>query len=521
MPPKWRPPARSWTRKPCPPRSRTLTGKKAAPSAAFFCFGVLDLAAMGVFVTKKPPFMAMLLLFVLAGMTGETMAQRKIPGSRPQIQLSFAPLVKRAAPAVVNIFTRKTVLTRQVSPLFDDPFFRRFFGENFSFGGGRRKKVQNSLGSGVLVNSRGRVVTNHHVIEGADEIRVVLADRREFEAKIVGTDERTDLAVLSINARGEKLPFLRFRDSDELEVGDLVLAIGNPFGVGQTVTSGIVSALARSQVGISDLNFFIQTDAAINPGNSGGALVGMDGRLAGINSAIFSRGGGSIGIGFAIPSNMVRSVISGISGTGKVVRPWFGGVSQAVGADMAASLGMRRPGGVLINDLYPGGPAQRAGLRRGDVVLEIGGREVNGPEALRYRMATHRLGARVTLKILRRGGTRNLTLPIEAPPEKPARNTTQLGGAHPLRGASIANLSPALATEVGMSPLRRGVILLAVGRGSQAGRLGFKPGDILVKLNGQEVPTVRIARNILARRARRWRISIERGGKTLSMTVNQ
>ena len=227
------------------------------------------------------------------------LAETKVPISQAEIQLSFAPLVKKVAPAVVNIFTTKTVTQRSFSPLFDDPFFRRFFGGQLPRNSQSRKKVQNSLGSGVVIKSDGTIITNHHVIKGADEIRVVLSDRREFDARIIVSDKRTDLAILKIRSLKTKLPFLALRDSDALEVGDLVLAIGNPFGVGQTVTSGIVSALARTQVGINDLNFFIQTDAAINPGNSGGALVSLDGKLVGINSAIYSKGGGSVGIGFA------------------------------------------------------------------------------------------------------------------------------------------------------------------------------------------------------------------------------
>ncbi len=229
-------------------------------------------------------------LFILG--TSSSDAQKRLPQSQADIHLSFAPMVKKAAPAVVNVFTRKTVTTRSLSPLFGDPFFKRFFGNNFGQGPRSRRKVQNSLGSGVIVKSNGTIMTNHHVIIGAEEVTVVLSDRRVFDAKIVGSDERTDLAVLKINPGKERLPFLTFRDSDDLEVGDLVLAIGNPFGVGQTVTSGIVSALARTQVGINDLNFFIQTDAAINPGNSGGALITLDGRLVGVNSAIYSKNGG-------------------------------------------------------------------------------------------------------------------------------------------------------------------------------------------------------------------------------------
>jgi S1-C subfamily serine protease len=258
-----------------------------------------------------------------AAMVSGSSAQTKVvPTSRDETRLSFAPLVKSAAPAVVNIYTRRVVQARSATPLFNDPFFRRFFGDQFQFGGRERKRVQNSLGSGVIVSDDGLIVTNYHVIDKADEITVVLADRREFEADVVTRDERTDLAVLRIKTGSEKLPFMKLRDSDTLEVGDIVLAIGNPFGVGQTVTSGIVSALARTARGVSDFGFFIQTDAAINPGNSGGALVGLDGNLIGINTAIYSRGGGSNGIGFAIPSNMVATVIGSAMSDGEVIRPW-------------------------------------------------------------------------------------------------------------------------------------------------------------------------------------------------------
>ncbi|MBT3702547.1 MAG: trypsin-like serine protease, partial [Alphaproteobacteria bacterium] len=304
---------------------------------------------------------------------------RVLPDSRQQVQLSFAPLVKRVRPAVVNIYTRKVVKKSFRSPFFNDPFFKRFFGEKFALGA-PRERIQNSLGSGVIVRADGLVVTNHHVIKGADEITVALADRREFAAEIVVKDERTDLAVLRIDPRGEVLSHLELIDSDNLEVGDLVLAIGNPFGVGQTVTSGIVSALARTQVGVADFASFIQTDAAINPGNSGGALVTMGGKLAGVNTAIFSRSGGSNGIGFAIPANMVRSVIDGAVSGGEIVRPWLGASGQAVTRDIAQAQGLDRPGGVLINSLFKGGPAQNAGLKVGDIVTAVDDHEIFDPQ---------------------------------------------------------------------------------------------------------------------------------------------
>ena len=458
---------------------------------------------------------------LLSYLAGTAQAQTQLPTSQAQIKLSFAPLVKRAAPAVVNIFTKKTVRARSFSPVNVDHFFSRFFGENFQFGQRSRRKVQNSLGSGVIVNANGTIITNHHVIAEADEIRVVLSDRREFDAKIMGSDERTDLAILKVDTGGAKLPFLRFRDSDDLQVGDLVLAIGNPFGVGQTVTSGIVSALARTQVGINDLNFFIQTDAAINPGNSGGALISLDGRLAGINSAIFSKGGGSVGIGFAIPSNMVKSVLAGITSTGRLVRPWIGAEGQSVNADIADSIGLKRPAGILISNIYPKGPADRAGLRVGDVVVGINGREVNDPEGLKFRIATRPVGGNVQLKLVRKGRFRNVSFPIEAPPAVPKASRTELRGVHPLQGATVANLSPALADEIGMNLLKRGVVVMELRRGGAASRFGYKPGDIVRQINGKDIVDVAQLKALLIRQSKRWRMVIDRGGKKLSMVVDR
>src|SRR5246127_2949054 len=276
----------------------------------------------------------------------ERTPERRVPSSANELRLSYAPVVRRAAPAVVNVYAAKTVAVR--NPLFDDPIFRRFFGGPGA-PGGSGDQVQRSLGSGVLVDASGLVVTNNHVIEGADQMKVSLADKREFEAEMVLKDTRSDLAVLRLKAPGERFPVIEFSDSDSLQVGDVVLAIGNPFAVGQTVTHGIVSAVARTQVGITDYQFFIQTDAAINPGNSGGALVDLNGRLVGINTAIFSRSGGSQGIGFAIPVNMVRGVIASAQGGSSVVRrPWLGAKLQAVTADIADSMGLRRPAGALV-----------------------------------------------------------------------------------------------------------------------------------------------------------------------------
>ncbi|WP_029012349.1 DegQ family serine endoprotease [Niveispirillum irakense] len=442
--------------------------------------------------------------------------ERAVPADRGAITLSFAPLVRQAGPAVVNIYTKRRVQT-QVSPLLQDPLFQRFFGE--AFRGIPRERVESSLGSGVILEADGLIVTNAHVIQGSDEITVVLADRREFPAKLVTADEQVDLAVLRIDPGTEKLPVLAMHDSDDLEVGDLVLAIGNPFGVGQTVTSGIVSAVARTAVGISDYNFFIQTDAAINPGNSGGALISMDGKLVGINTAIFSRSGGSIGIGFAIPANMVRTVVDAVRTGGKLVRPWIGAGGQAVTADIAASLGLPRPAGVLINQVRKGGPAEQAGLRVGDVVVAVNGRAVDDPDSMRFRVATLAVGGSTSLKVLRQGREQELRLKLIGAPEDPPREETVLSGRHPLVGAKVANLSPALAEEIRFDGAAEGVVVLEVTRGSAAAALGLRPGDLVLRVNDRAIASVRELAAAVKDQARRWTISVRRGDQTLTTTV--
>ena len=453
---------------------------------------------------------------VLGG--GAAHADKQVPASRSQVQLSYAPLVKKAAPAVVNIYTKRVVKQRSVSPFFNDPLFRRFFGDDFPLGR-QRQRVQNSLGSGVIVGADGLVVTNHHVIEKADKITVVLSDRREFDATVVIKDERTDLAVLRIKPEGETLPHLTLRDSDDIEVGDLVLAIGNPFGVGQTVTSGIISARARTARGISDFSFFIQTDAAINPGNSGGALVTMDGRLIGINTAIYSRGGGSNGIGFAIPANMVATVVKSATSGNRVVRPWFGATVQTVSSDIADSVALPRPLGVIVNETYRGGPADRAGLKQGDVIIGVNGREVVDATALKFRIGTLPLGGKAKLAVYRAGRRIAIDLPLTRAPEDPPRNETKLDGTHPLAGTQVANLSPALAEELSLDDMLRGVIVLKMQRYSPAHRYGLKPGDIVLAVNDRKVETVAGLRQLLSFGAKRWKVAIRRGGRVLSLNV--
>jgi serine protease Do len=440
-----------------------------------------------------------------------------VPRSAEQIRLSFAPVVAATAPAVVNIYSRR-IVESSPSPLLNDPFFRRFFSDGAPLTA-PRQQVQNALGSGVIVSADGIVVTNHHVVGGADEITIVLADRREIEATLIGSDERTDLAVLRTGPLDEPLPFLELRDSDEVAVGDLVLAIGNPFGVGQTVTSGIVSALARTRVGITDLNFFIQTDAAINPGNSGGALVDLDGRLIGINTAIYSQGGGSLGIGFAVPSNMVRTVVAGFTGAGRVVRAWLGAWGKSVTPDLAQALGLKRPAGVIIEEVFETGPADRAGVATGDVVVAVNGLPVDDREALDYRLATLSVGGEATLDLWRRGEERTLRLDLSPAPEEPPREETELAGRHPLAGAVIANVSPALAEELGEHRFRAGVAVINLRLGSAAHRLGLKRGDRIEAINGRDVNAVADARRLTGQRAERWRITVRRGEQTRQLVV--
>jgi len=442
---------------------------------------------------------------------------QQVPGSREQIKQSFSPVVKATAPAVVNIYTKR-VIKAAASPLFNDPFFRRFFGDGLP-PGAMQDRVQRSLGSGVILSPDGTVVTNHHVIKDADEVTVVLADRREFEARILGSDERTDLAVLKIDPGKEALPVLPMGDSDAIEVGDLVIAIGNPFGVGQTVTSGIVSALARTNIGITDYRSFIQTDAAINPGNSGGALVDMNGRLVGINSAIYSKDGGSHGIGFAIPTALVKSVLASITQSGKVVRPWLGASGQSVTAELAQALKLARPLGVLLNAIAKDGPAAKAGLKVGDVVTLVNGREVDDAEGMRFRLATLAPGSDATLTFLRDGAEKTASVRLVAPPENPPRDITEVGGSTPFTGATIANLNPALAEEVGMSSAATGVVVLRIKRGSIAHRLQFQPGDIILLINDRPVASVADAKALLSARSDLWRLTINRDGETLSLQV--
>lgn len=447
--------------------------------------------------------------------------QRRLPSSRNEVQLSFAPIVKKTAPAVVNVYVRSRVQTFN-SPFANDPFFERFFGRGFGNrqGGRSNERVLSSLGSGVIIDPTGIIVTNTHVVRGRGdtEIRVALADNREFDAKVIAQDDKTDIAVLKIDSRTDDFPFLEFEDSDSLEVGDLVLAIGNPFGVGQTVTSGIVSAQTRSSLGQNDMQVFIQTDAAINPGNSGGALVDMSGRLVGINTMIYSRSGGSVGIGFAIPSNLVRVYADSAARGRKVQRPWLGARLDKVSRDVAEGLGLDRISGALVTRVYDKGPAADGGLEAGDVIVSVDGVTVADPRAVFYRMTTKGVGNNVALTVLRKGRRQTVTIALKAAPQAGKDDVRILSGQHPLDGASVSNIFPALADELDLESTD-GVVIITVTPGSTAQALGFKEGDLIVEAQGRPVRAVASLEEQLSRRQRIWQIGVRRGGRLLTLQV--
>jgi Do/DeqQ family serine protease len=453
-------------------------------------------------------------LLVLAAATVPAMSQdRRVPASPADIRLSYAPILQRVQSAVVNVYAAKMVQNH--NPLLDDPIFRRFFGVP----GQQQEQMQRSLGSGVMVDPSGLVVTNNHVIEGADQVRVSLPDKREFEAEIVLKDSRSDLAVLRLKDAREKFPTLDLANSDELQVGDVVLAIGNPFGVGQTVTHGIISALARTHVGITDYQFFIQTDAAINPGNSGGALIDMTGKLAGINTSIFSNSGGSLGIGFAIPANMVRVVVaSAKSGSTSVKRPWLGARLQAVTPEIAETLGLRLPSGALVANITANSPAARAGLRLSDLIVAIDGQTIDDSNAFDYRFATRPLGGTSQIDVLRAGKTVKLTVPLETAPDI-GRNEIELTSRSPFQGARVANISPAVADEMHLDTDTEGVVVIELGDDTTAANLGFEKGDIIMAVNNQKIATTSDLERATRESARVWRITLVRGGQQINVTL--
>ena len=436
--------------------------------------------------------------------------QRQLPESQAGAMLSFAPVAKVAQPAVVNVYASR-VEKRPRNSLLDDPVFQQFFGGGLRPGNSSAQ----SLGSGVIVDASGLVVTNFHVIENMTDVRVALSDKREFPADIVLTDQRTDLAVLRLKG-AQNLPVMPFGDSDQIEVGDIVLALGDPFGVGQTVTQGIVSGLARSQIGKSDYQYFIQTDAAINPGNSGGALVDMKARLVGINSAIYSQSGGSVGIGFAIPVNLVKGVVAAAkAGDKRVKRPWLGASLQGITRDMGEALGLDRASGVLVADLVDDGPAATAGLKRGDVITAVDGRTVDDPDGFGYRIATDPLGSTVTLAVRRGKDTTDLPLKLVPPPEVPARDPVTLNNDSPFSGVTIVNNSPAVADEFRLSGVHGGVVVSAVDPASSAAATGLQTGDVILGIDRSKIGSTKEMQKATAQHQDFWHVTLDRGGQMI------
>lgn len=446
---------------------------------------------------------------VLALLLALPLAAETVPDSAEDIALSFAPVVRQTAPAVVNIYARQLVEDRS-NPFAGDPFFDQFF-QDFA----APPRVENALGSGVIVSPLGIVVSNHHVVADATDIRVVLADRREYAATVLLDDPQSDLAVLKIQTE-DPLPSLALGDSDALQVGDLVLAIGNPFGVGQTVSSGIVSGLARSALQVGDgTGYFVQTDAPINPGNSGGALVDMAGQLVGINTAILTRDGGSNGIGFAVPSNLVAAVVDqALAGETRFSRPWAGMQAQEVDAALAEAVGLERPLGVMITRLHPQSPFASAGLMDGDVVLSLAGDPVNTPQEFLYRLSVLGNGPQ-GVAYVRDGVEMQVEVALAPAPDMPPRDTVTVTEDVVLRGATLARINPAVIAELHLPLDATGVVVLDAR--DFAREVGLQHGDILIGINGYEVATPADALALAREPGRRWQIDLVRQGQPLRL----
>ena len=439
-------------------------------------------------------------------------AETRVPTSQLEIQLGFAPLVKEAAPAVVNIYAKRVVETRQ-SPFQGDPFFQNLFRDF----GTARPRVQNSLGSGVILSSDGIVVSNYHVVGMATDIRVVLNDRREFAARVLLGDQDSDLAILQLIDAPENMQHLTLRNSDTVDVGELVLAIGNPFGVGQTVSSGIVSGLARSGTAAgAGQGYFLQTDAPINPGNSGGALIDINGHLIGINTRILTRSGGSNGIGFAIPTNLVAQFVTQAeAGNDRFQRPWAGATGQPVDSDMAEILGMDRPGGIVLSALHEASPLKAAGLAPGDVILAVDGQPVNTGSEMIFRMSVAGLGAEADLTVLKNGRGNVVTVDLAPPPEVPARETVTTSRRSAIPGIALSNINPAVIATSRLPLGAEGVVI--EDPGPSGARAGLRPGDILRAVNGEETPDTNSAARALRNAGSRITLAIERGGQQILM----
>ena len=439
---------------------------------------------------------------------------------------TFVEIAKAVKPAVVNIYATKSgrAESSHATPL-DDPFFRKFFGDEFfkRFDQQPKERKERGLGSGVIVESNGLIITNNHVVDKADEIRVTLSDKREFKAKLIGTDPKTDIAVVRIEATG--LPTVAWADSDKLEVGEFVLAVGNPFGLTQTVTLGIVSALGRA-AGIAEYEDFIQTDAAINPGNSGGALVNVRAELVGINTAIFSQSGGNMGIGFAVPSNMAQSIMGQLVQAGKVVRGWLGVSIQDLTPELSFQFGIGDTKGVLVSDVMDDSPAKKAGFERADVIVEYDGKSMDSPTHLRNAVAQTPVGKKVAVKIIRDKKPKTIELTIVEQPKSMGQSGEEEAGesATPtgvLSDLEVRELNEELAGRYGLKPGERGVVVVRVKAGSTAEELGVREGDVVVEVNRQGVTSVKAYERIAGKLPKDQAVLLllKRQGRTIYLTL--
>ena len=454
--------------------------------------------------------MLRILILIFFSFSSIAFAKDTIPKSETEIKLSFVPLVKQAAPAVVNIYAKRIIEERR-SPFSRDPFFRDFF-RNF---GQLQPRVQNSLGSGVILSADGYVVSNYHVVGGATDIRVVLNDGREISGNVILSDQESDLAVLKLNS-DEVLPYLELRKSDTVEVGELVLAIGNPFGVGQTVTNGIISGLARTGIASgSAKGYFLQTDAPINPGNSGGALIDISGALIGVNTSILSRSGGSNGIGFAIPADLVgQFLIQAKEGRTSFIRPWAGMRGQPITFEMAASLGLPAMSGMIISELHELSPFSLAGIQVGDIITKVDGLDINSPEEMLYRMSVGGIGTTVDVSYFSQGIIKSVQIDLVEMPNIEAEQVI-LGPKFIFLDLHISELTPEFQSKFGLSFSSKGLVVLDPGR--VAGRLGLRSGDLLQEINGKSVETVDDAMSSIGSLKGTGSITIRRSGRRISL----